>query len=260
MISLVGAMPAKGDASCDLTPAAVRPVTPISAEQCDILRPGASIDFPNGFQLPGREAQRNSWGCTANFMFKDPAGRRYMGTAGHCYFAEGTLWVATSFGYDVRRNREFVGELIYGVNRGDEDFALFRLGDDVLASPAVAYWGGPTGLYTDHSSTPVALRHTGVGFAFKDALPSRSSLAPNTTGENRFLTIGPVSAGDSGSPVTTLDGKAVGILTSYAPPHEAIDIIGVGPAFSGPRLDAAIRAAEAALGFPLELQTAPLAR
>lgn len=260
LVSLAAVAPAHGDVTCEATPAAARPGTVVSPEVCDVLQPGQNIDFPVDFQLVGRNVERNPWGCTAGFMFRDSRGRRYMGTAAHCYFRPGTLFVAhgDDRGALVYRNGDIVGAFVYADYRQGRDFALFRLYPEVAARPALTYWGGPTHLHRERASTPVLVRHSGVGLTFKDAAQHRTSVVAGTQHAAVVQGVGPISAGDSGSPVMTAAGGALSYVTSYGSPVGSPS--GVDVTWTGPRLDAALRAAETALGFPLTLMTAPLAR
>lgn len=260
LVSVAAVVPARADVTCGATPTAARPATVVSPEVCDVLQPGQNIDFSGDFQLADRDVQRNAWGCTAGFMFRDSRGRRYMSTTAHCYFPPGTLFVARGEqgGALVSRNRAMVGEFVFADHRPGRDFALFRLFPDVAASPALTYWGGPTHLHRERSSTPVVTRHSGVGLAFKDAAPHRTSVVAGTQDAATVRGVGPVSAGDSGSAVMTAQGGALTHVTSYGSPAGSPS--GVDVAWTGPRLDAALRSAEGALGFPLTLMTAPLAR
>lgn len=259
LASLAAVAPVRADVTCDATPAAVRPATAVSPEVCDVLQPGQNIDFPGDFQLVGRDVERSRWGCTAGFMFSDSRGRRYMTTAAHCYFPSGTLFVARGdqLGALVKRNGKIVGEFVYADHRKGRDVALFRLFREVAASPALTYWGGPTHLYRERAATPVVVRHSGAGLTFKDAAPHRTSVVAGTQ-QPAVVGIGPISAGDSGSPVMTAGGGALSYVTSYGSPAGSPS--GVDVSWNGPRLDAALLAAEAALGFRLTLMTAPLAR
>lgn len=260
LVSVAVVAPARGDVTCGVTPAAARPATVVSPEVCDMLQPGQNIDFRVDFQFVGRHVERNAWGCTAGFMFRDSRGRRYMVTTAHCYFKPGTLFVAPGDegGDLVWRNRAIVGEFVYADYRPGQDFALFRLFREVPASPALTYWGGPTHLHRERTLTPVVVRHSGVGLTFKDAAPHRTSVVAGTAHAAMVQGVGPISAGDSGSPVMTAQGGALAYVTSYGSPVGSPS--GVDVTWTGPRLDAALRAAEVALGLRLTLMTAPLAR
>lgn len=61
-------------------------------------------------------------------MCADPAGNRYMGTAGHCIDGDGveTTW-APGTGPVARSRGVDIGRYVCAVLRGDRDFAVNRI-------------------------------------------------------------------------------------------------------------------------------------
>lgn len=210
-------------------------LSPVGVTDCAQVRPGAPIQ-----------------GCTLNFMFTDPDGNRYMGTAGHCIVEDGvdTTW-APGTGPVARSRGVDIGRYVYAVLRRDRDFALIRLYDNVSASPQVIHFGGPTGLFTDHKLEPEVVHHVGRGIGFGSTVRARTGVAAHSLFREKFYFTGAGVFGDSGSPVITHDGRAVGTLVTLG-----VHFVGTNGVS---RLDYALPFAEAALDTDLELQTAPLA-
>lgn len=194
-------------------------------------------------------------GCTANFVWKDPQGSLYLGTAGHCVLpddAEGTHGPDASF--DPGRvtvaastsgclwdfpwfectwtERAFVelGDLVYARQEIGHDVALVEVPDDVAdhhLRTEVPSWGGPEG-----SENPLLpfLGIVGQGQSWGSTPATEDRLLVPTllsTSSPAWMAAGPVDFGDSGSPVVNVepseDGQlegeeAVGIATHATPP------------------------------------------
>jgi hypothetical protein len=207
--------------------------TPIGVTQCYDLRPGSPVG-----------------GCTLNFVFQGDDGARYMGTAGHCVISGGTDVVFTD-PRPVARSRSFrIGEYVYAVLNGERDFALIRLDPDVTVDPEFSHFGGPTGLYTDHTTDETIMYHYGHGMVLGGITPGRTAIAFDTLSETHVCTTSAGVFGDSGSGVIDSTGKAVGVLVT------------LGVCFWGfngiTRLDYQLPKAEAVLGVDLTLMTAPM--
>lgn len=214
--------------------------------------------------------------CTANFAFENATGSVFLGTASHCvehdigadvYLiqeglaeevsqARGPLLGQIAYSswetLDVRSTPCYV---IFSCIGHDNDFALVdvreELEDDVKAG--LYAFGGPTGVQPAEEITPLD----------RVASFGNSSLRPGPDVADRHhgLVQGKSSAytvlvnfdnpgifGDSGSPVLTEDGRALGVLVS------------VGAGYNGvTMLDPALRFAEDEGGMgELRLLTAPL--
>ncbi len=199
---------------------------------------------------PGVQMFTDGAQCTANFVFKDGAGRTYVGYAAHCAglgeatdtngcqsrslplgtrvrFAEGaTLATAgTTLGhgtlaYSSWRTMRSIGTTDNNTCAAN-DFALVRVdaADARKVDPTVPFWGGPTGL--------------GSGAAVGSQVFSfgQSSLRPTTvlspkTGLSLGATHGgwgidvytatPGVPGDSGSGFLNDRGRAIGTLSTVA--------------------------------------------
>lgn len=199
---------------------------------------------------PGVQMITDGAQCTGNFVFRDGAGRTYVGYAAHCAglgsatdtngcrarslplgtrvrFAEGAT-VATSgttVGHGTLAYSSWRTMRALGTSDDDicaaNDFALVRVagGDVGKVDPSVPFWGGPTGL--------------GSGAAAGSQVYSfgQSSLRPTTllspkTGVSLGSTHGgwgldvytatPGIPGDSGSGFLDDQGRAIGTLSTVA--------------------------------------------
>jgi hypothetical protein len=231
-------------------------VLPIGNASCGGVSPGASYSASNGNN------------CSMNFVFLGGDHRYYIGTAGHC------LWAQSNFDSPPNKeqnwrpgdglavtdfNGDQVGRFAYGVWTGNRDFALIRLNAGVKPQAAMCYFGGPVGMYKEHSSGPVYLKQFGDGFVFGDVTPARTEVAPNTNDKFFVYAYGASAPGDSGSAVMTSDGKAVGTLVEEITGFSLGDgDLLVGSWIGITRLDTSIARAQQVLRTTLKLQTAPL--
>jgi hypothetical protein len=199
-----------------------------------------------------------------NFLFKGSDGERYVGTAGHLLADEDTLTWKRNGPTAAIDDGTTIGRAVYASNHnaGPDDFALIRLTRGVKADPAVCHWGGPTSLHDEVSSDPTVLRLYGNGQGISEGVPARTLLAPTMIDDSMVAAFGVVAPGDSGSPVISEDGRAVGVqFLLGAMWGDALN----DPAKATPgnvgiyRLGPQVDAAEAALGIDLKLMTAPLA-
>lgn len=225
-----------GGESCELL--AIPTAAPFATGSCGGVRPGALVEVPDGF-------------CTMNFAFKGPHGARYIGTAGHCVLGEnqnGERVFTRSDGppaKDAEGNR--IGKFAYRnlQTNGNEDFALIRLKKGLEPNPQMCNFGGPTGI-NDDSSGAQTLNYYGNGLAIGEVLPARTFYTTSLQNKRRVIANGVATPGDSGGPVTTSDGRALGLLVAVG---YTIGGIGsndpeVGTIFIprvGPQLDRAAR-------------------
>lgn len=217
---------------------AARTASPVGFGGCSGVRPGAFFTSPIG-------------GCSFNFLFKGSDGYRYMGTAGHCLVADGVeaKW-GPGKGPVIEAGGQTIGRAAYGVLKDERDFGLIRLNSGVKASAQMCHFGGPTGMDTTHSASPVLIEHYGNGLAVSSVVPGRTSIALNTLDANEVMAIGAAAFGDSGSGATR-GGKALGVLVAIgATTSPAGDIFIT-------RLDAGVARAQQILRTKLTLQTAP---
>jgi hypothetical protein len=211
----------------------------VGVGECPGVRPGAYLITSIG-------------GCTFNFLFTGGDGRRYAGTAGHCALEKDhteQVWASGNGPAVEDSQRQVIGRFVYAVLDDPKDFAVIELLAGVDASPQMCHFGGPTGLYTDQSSSAVELHHFGNGIALGDTVPGRSAVALNTLNPNYVSAMGAAIFGDSGSGVITDDGRAVGVLVSLD--FNPFGYIGIT------RLPPQLKRASEKLGTTLTLQTAP---
>ncbi|MBW3663304.1 MAG: serine protease [Actinobacteria bacterium] len=241
-------------------PAEVMETMPVETGPCPGVRPGARVVIGGG-------------GCTMNFLFegwrivkdKRVFAGRYIGTAGHCVFDEGAdnveqTWSASSgpVARDAAGNR--IGSVVYAILKDPKDFALIRLDSGVEASAQMCHWGGPVSLSRDIVKQPVTLRQSGQGDIYGSTIPGRTHWAGSMASSDHVFATGPAIYGDSGSPVITQDGKAVGVLVGggvfTSVRTDAVDAGIISITRLGPQADRA----QSKLGLvDLFLQTAPLA-
>lgn len=159
--------------------------------------------------------------CTLNFLFRGSDGERYIGTAGHCALAASgeIAWKRGKGPEAVGGDGERIGEFAYAVDEGQRDFALIRIDSDVDADAEMCFFGGPSGIYRAHSSDPFLVHHFGHGAGVgsvpgggPSTLPARSALARDSLDRWTIFIHGVASPGDSGSPVISENGEAVGVL------------------------------------------------
>ena len=219
---------------------------PVGTSSCPGVRPGA---------LYSRSSDGVS--CSLSFMFRGSDGRDYAASAGHCIWAESNVGAAAGReekwapgdGMVVQSPEGTqIGRFAYGAWTDDRDFSLIRLEPGVQANAAMCYFGGPTAMYTEHSSSPVFLKHFGNGLLFGDVVPARTAVAEDTSDPLVVYALAGSAPGDSGSGVMTTDGKAIGTLV-------ALDVIGETIIS---RLDASIERAEQKTGIRFTLKTAAL--
>lgn len=202
------------------------------------IRPGASV-------LTFTSDTGEEWpACTANFVFRSPDNASlYLGTAAHCVTdheigatvdvaegeASGTLvyssWKA------LGGEEEWTGAKLYN------DLALIRIPDAHRAKvhPAVVHYGGPTGLASPPDTGDQLLTYGDT--EYREVAPGTDRLDPRrgvVTTANASWTMayftGPSIWGDSGSPVMTADGQALGVMSIWnyylpwtnRPPEESL--------------------------------------
>jgi hypothetical protein len=213
---------------------------------CSGVRPGSPVRTPLGI-------------CSLNFMFRGSDDATYMGTAGHCLLnGTGTTEVAYKPGEgppaaDAARNP--IGRFAYAVQDGRRDFALIRLDPGVPASPQVCHFGGPTGVNADTGAVATLghLDQFGQGRLFGALIPARTQLAVEAD-PDQILSAGLAAPGDSGSPLMSSDGRAMGVVVATGP--AVLGIVGTGFVFST-RLAPQLAHATEVTGVRYDLQTAP---
>ena len=240
-----------GGVECDLIPT--------TQENLEVAAPPVGVGpFCSGVR-PGATVLSDGGQCSFNFMWKDAAGNRYMGTAGHCIVAEGEQRTWSYGSGPVAENGQGVriGEFVYAVLQDPKDFALIRLDPSAAASPQMCHFGGPTGQNDDLVNSTVTLHHYGQGLGVGLTVPGRSAVATTLSNPNHVYAYGGVIFGDSGSGAISSDGRALGVVVTtglhFGGPINDIGTMGIT------RLKPQVQAAQQALGISsLTLQTASL--
>jgi len=226
---------------------------PFGSAPCSGVRPGARIGT-------------NLGGCTIGFLFRDTAGTRYVSTAGHCFIAARDpetekVWTANDGPVASDSENRRIGRAVFAIDDpavGGSDFALVRLDPGVQAHASVCYWGGPTDHYTalEPLGSMQQYRYFGQGAGIGEVTPARTGVGFGTPDPDWVFAYGISFFGDSGSPVMTEDGRAVGLIKGGG--------LGTGESRDSgtifvPRLHHGVARAQQMLGTTLTLETAPLA-
>lgn len=173
--------------------------------------------------------------CTSNFLFHSPGNRTlYLGTASHCVVfglspgdrvpihatdgsvIDGTL-VYCSFGA-IQGSDTCPDEATLDAGDAWNDLALIEIDaeDRHLAHPAVLHWGGPTGVAAPDELVQGEPAMTYGSTRYREAaraLDAREGYV--WSGDARVTRIQfevPSIQGDSGSPVISGDGLAIGVV------------------------------------------------
>ena len=227
---------------CRLTPTGVT-APPVGDAPCPGIRPGAAYVTTVG-------------GCTLGYVFTGSDRNTYVATAGHCAVKDqqpgGTVWKPGTgpIAGDPVTGVEF-GRFVYAKHEhGKTDFGLIRLRPGVKADPQMCHFGGPTGIATNVDFAPVALVHYGNGYGM-DYTQARTSYAVHGLRRADAVTaFGAMSPGDSGGPVNTDKGLAVGVI-------DELVVNGNGHVLVQ-RLSPYLDEVRRRLGVRLTLRTAPL--
>jgi hypothetical protein len=227
---------------------------------CDGVRPGGYTAIPQ--DLEGKVKNY----CTLNFFFvgvdRHGRGHPYMGTAGHC----AGVWLPEKPGEKAWRagtgprvedgRGKRIGEIAYAVLQGkpSRDFALIRLDRGVKVSTQMCWFGGPTGWNDDRTSALTPLHHYGNGIGVGEVVPARTSYALGMPDPHYVYALGLVVPADSGGPVISSDGRAVGVVVTLGGHYRGTHSGTVGIT----RLRPQVRRAERVLGQTLHLGLAPL--
>jgi hypothetical protein len=203
--------------------------------------PATSLAFagirPGTLLVMGSATPVNSFdvsACTANFVYQDapgafdPSQQLYIGTAGHCVDLGETVRAIAVAPGQTTPVLVTVGTVVLDDDNLSHDLALIAIDPAMNAwvSPSVAYWGGPTGVYTGPSNGITPGTQVGQGGGVGGFVP-RAGLI-DYSGGNFFRWTSLTTLGDSGSPVTTADGLAVGDLVRLSSTDPAW-IESVGP-------------------------------
>ena len=198
--------------------------SPFGFGACSGVRPGAYIETDVG-------------GCTLAFLYKGADGYRYAATAGHCVLGPDVdgdkKWKAGTGPVVKDAAGKVIGRFAYAHQQGSYvDFALVRLDRRIPASPQMCHFGGPTATNHTVSVDSVNFQNYSHGVAVGDLVPGRTSHAPFGLYQADYVwSFGAFAPGDSGGPVISDDGRAVGVVASLGVSGFGNNlIIRVGPA------------------------------
>lgn len=187
-------------------------------------------------------------GCTMNFIFRDAQGNLYLGTAGHCTGGVGSTIGIVGVGNNV-------ATVVYDGYPGPIDFALARISPAFHArvDPTMCHWGGPSAV-NDAPQRGQTTHIYGFGSIYGQGPETRPRPGVvYSAGSSEVTYIGAAQPGDSGSPLVSGDGKALGV---HVRSSLSVGSIRVDPSQKfATRVDAAILRAEQGTGLDLELVT-----
>lgn len=222
---------------------------------------------PSDTVRPGAKVLYSGTHCTLNFVFSGSDGRNYVGTAGHCPLA-GRQAVETYGPGDGIEAQDStgarIGEFAYAAAERTPgtgiDFALIRLDPGIEPNPEMTFFGGPTGINTEINHEAQIVNSYGHGMVVGDVKPERQFLAAGGFDSDKLIVAtGAAAPGDSGSPVTTEDEEALGVIVAISGMAQWSD---GGIPYAGNtmivRLEPNIALAEEQLGVQLELSTVPV--
>jgi hypothetical protein len=250
---------------CSHPVAVVDAAAPVGTGSCPGVRPGALVRIPR----PDVDAQ-TQYVCTLNFRFRgvDRQGdtHAYMGTAGHCILGEGAwkdvterVWPLGGGPPVLDADRNQIGEFAYAVRDDLHDFALVRLFGGVAVNPEMCHFGGPTGWNLERTQQGRQLRHYGQGVGVSAVAPARTALSWSMRHEHWVYANGVVVPGDSGGPVISTDGRAVGLVVNLGVHARVRPLFGSEAAAIGiVRLRPPLNRAARAFNQYIFLQTADL--
>ncbi|HVF06760.1 MAG TPA: hypothetical protein VNA20_18130 [Frankiaceae bacterium] len=194
------------------------------------IRPGTLLLFVR--RTGTRDVEVSN--CTANFVFQetagafDPSQQLYLGTAGHCIDATGEAVTAVAVAPGTTTPVVITVGTVVLTTPAPDDFALIAI-DPALnswVSPSVAYWGGPTGVYGGSAGGIGTM--VGYGGYAGGAVPRAGELTVYNSTQFRLRYPGAV--GDSGGPVLTAEGEAVGEISEFEDGTDPLGprLVGVG--------------------------------
>lgn len=216
------------------------------APGCPTVQPGSGIEVAG---VP----------CSAGFLFHGARGVRLLATAGHCVLAEsktvtrsGDRTWSPGKGPEVRvpGGGPAIGRVIYATHvDGESDFALVQLLPRVIPKPqlvggeAASSVGGAV-----HVGDSVNLAGQGTGVSL--LAPNREGLVSGASQPTVFALTIAAAPGDSGGPVVSDRGAALGLLIRGG--GFVVPDIGTATAI---RLTAMLARVRRELGFTPRLQT-----
>lgn len=111
---------------------------------------------------------------------------------------------------------------------GFRDTSLVRLFPTTRARARAEVIDGPHGIFSGYSSEPFQVQHIGRGAGISQVKDERTAVALGATDPDIMHIDAVVSVNDSGSPVFTANGQAIGWLVS-ASTNSLVDVGKAGP-------------------------------
>lgn len=203
------------------------------------LLPTVPAQAAGGAIQPGVRLVTDGAQCTANFIFTDRTGARFIGMAAHCASAtngtgtNGCLERSLPLGTEVEiENASRPGILAYSswstmrrVGERDRnpciynDFALVRIdpADHHRVNPTFPVFGGPTGVAPGPPSGERVYSYGSSGLRPGSTLSAKEGRSLGSVGNGwatTVYTLTPGIPGDSGSGFLDARGRAFGVLSS----------------------------------------------
>jgi hypothetical protein len=227
--------------------ATVVAASPSTSSAANRWAPAAKAKITPGVMMYTKGAQ-----CTGNFVFRDRAGRVYVGYAAHCAGlgaetdTNGCSTKSLPLGTKVRFASDGNvadpgttvgrGRLVYSSWRAMHrlhtksankcaynDFALVRVGKKYtkLVNPSVPFWGGPIGLAKAGTKAGDKVYSYGNSSLRGGATPFSPKTGYSTGDKSKHWTrsvdtASPGIPGDSGSGFMNANGRALGVLSTIA--------------------------------------------
>lgn len=204
-----------------------------------VLLPAVPADAAGGAIKPGVKLVTAGSQCTANFIFTDRTGARFIGMAAHCASASGGTGTdgcrarSRPLGTKVKIDGATrPGTLAYSSwatmrNVGERhrnaclhnDFALVRIdpADHRRVNPTFPVFGGPTGVAARSVAGDRVYSYGNSGLRPGDRFDAKRGTSYGTTADGwatRVFTFTPGVPGDSGSGFLDSQGRAIGVLSS----------------------------------------------
>ena len=198
-----------------------------SRTDCVTVEPGAGLEFAGTL-------------CSVGFVLQGSDGFRYATSAGHCAAANHLAVGALVFAEDTTTpvGRVAYVEYLYNPLR---DSVVVRLFSRTKSHGRAEVIDGPHGSFDGSTTAPFKIQQVGRGVGLSQIKDDRQGVALAATDPDIVHADIAVTPNDSGSPVFTANGKAVGWVTDISttsladfstdPPAAAIGVtvIRVGP-------------------------------
>ncbi len=164
--------------------------------------------------------------CTAGFLFTTPDnGTLFLSVSSHCLHANGSKDLGDPvYGASPTARSRPIGTIAFdGWGAGDDtrarDFALIQIADRASlrahATAAVPFWGSPHAIATStdaYIGTPIVAYGNSTTRTNTSHNPTQGWLTAVDAESLRVRLDRPALPGDSGGPLLTLDGQALGML------------------------------------------------